>query len=504
LPGEPPDYHFLIQGAADALWQRRRNEPDLLGEVDRLCWLDIGLIQARPDAASDVIDETRRFYSITAFWLLIRLYEERGDLTDALKVAEIAAAHGQCQDAYRRLLWKTGQIEDEPVPPPIEVPPQHPNGAKPNVESGSGRISDWGYRSAEPDGPFAGGWSRWYYWWDGWCERRFEELWGADADRVADDLADQYHFYWPWLIGRALITGAPDTYGRILAFAKDESRPGPAHIDLNPHAISGQIATIGAFRVVLRRRTWPEPSHAVCPTCGQDFWNGDVRPWAIQAFGPVRYCMDCCLRIRNGDPRATWFEDEVKAALRDLRDGFGAIPAQSFSAGRVPHDGPPEERDRRICALLAMPPVETIKRVLGQQDWLGTLRAAGLVGETWRPSRGTWCHASDGHRCRSLLEKAIDDWFTANGVLHECEPKWPPHSVLNPSGAKRADWLLPDGTYVECAGMLESKNYADKIALKQQLAETVGIPLIVVAPTDMHRLGRIFGGQLQRLESGRG
>jgi hypothetical protein len=52
--------------------------------------------------------------------------------------------------------------------------------------------------------------------------------------------------------------------------------------------------------------------------------------------------------------------------------------------------------------------------------------------------------------------------------------------------------------------MLESKNYADKIALKQQLAETVGIPLIVVAPTDMHRLGRIFGVQLQRLESGRG
>ena len=146
---------------------------------------------------------------------------------------------------------------------------------------------------------------------------------------------------------------------------------------------------------------------------------------------------------------------------------------------------------------MAMPPVETIKRVLGHQDWLGTLRAAGLVGETWRPSLGTWCHASDGHRCRSLLEKAIDDWFTANEIPHECEPSWPPHPVLNPSGAKRADWRLLDGTYVECAGMLESKDYADKIALKQKLAKTVGIPLVVVAPTDMHRLAQIFEDQLQ-------
>jgi hypothetical protein len=309
-------------------------------------------------------------------------------------------------------------------------------------------------------------------------------------------LADSYWFYWPWLIGRALITGAPDAYERILAYAKEEDRPGPAHIDLNPHAISDQIATIGAFDLVRRRRTWPEPSAAVCPTCGQDYWNGDVRVWAIQAFGPVRYCMDCCFRIRNGDPRATWFEYEVKAALHELRDAFGAIPAQSFAGGRVPHDGSLEERDRRIRALMAMPPVETIKHVLHQKDWLGTLQAAGLVGETWRPSRGTWCHASDGHRCRSLLEKAIDDWFTTNGVPHEPEPRWPRHDEFNPSGAKRADWLLRDGTYVECAGMLGDKGYANKIALKQQLAKTLGIPLIVVGPTDMHRLASIFVHQL--------
>lgn len=334
LPGGPSDYHFLIQHAADELWRRRRNEPDLLGDVERLCWLDIGLIQARPDAVSHVINGERRFYSITGFWTLIQLYEDRGDLSNALKVAEIASGYGQCEDARQRLLWKTGARETEPVPAPIEVPPQHPNGAQPIVHSWSaGRVSDWAYRSAEADGPHAGSWSRQYYWWNDWCQRRFDELWTEEADRVADDIADEYWFYWPWLIGRALVTRAPATYERILAFAKDKNRPGPAHIDLNPYAISDQIATVGAFHIVRRRRTWPEPSPVVCPTCGQDFWNGDVRPWAIRAFGPVRYCMDCCFRIRNGDPRATWFVDEVKAALHGLRDAFGAIPAQSFPAG---------------------------------------------------------------------------------------------------------------------------------------------------------------------------
>ena len=65
-----------------------------------------------------------------------------------------------------------------------------------------------GYRSGEPDGPFAGSWFHQYSWWNDWCQHRFDELWTDEADRVADDLADEYSFHWPWLIGRALITGA--------------------------------------------------------------------------------------------------------------------------------------------------------------------------------------------------------------------------------------------------------------------------------------------------------
>ena len=44
--------------------------------------------------------------------------------------------------------------------------------------------------------------------------------------------------------------------------------------------------------------------------------------------------------------------------------------------------------------------------------------------------------------------------------------------------------------------MLESKDYAEKIALKRQLASTLGLALIVIGPTDMHRLAQIFERQL--------
>jgi hypothetical protein len=46
-------------------------------------------------------------------------------------------------------------------------------------------------------------------------------------------------------------------------------------------------------------------------------------------------------------------------------------------------------------------------------------------------------------------------------------------------------------------GWLVGKDYAEKIARKQQLAKAFGLPLIVVAPTDMHRLEQIFGRQLE-------
>jgi len=113
LPGEPTDYHFIVQHAATALWNRRRSEPDVLNEVERLCWLDIRLVQACPDAVSDEYTSERKFYSVTAFKNLITLYQREGALCEALEVAEIAERFDQLADKAEELRQRMAVLEAE-------------------------------------------------------------------------------------------------------------------------------------------------------------------------------------------------------------------------------------------------------------------------------------------------------------------------------------------------------------------------------------------------------
>lgn len=116
LPGEPTDYHFLIQGGATELWQRRRDDPGILDEVERLCWLDIGLVESRSDAASfeaEGEEEELRFYGISTFGILIDLYEREGFLREALEVARRATRCGQGDALEKELANRVAAVEAE-------------------------------------------------------------------------------------------------------------------------------------------------------------------------------------------------------------------------------------------------------------------------------------------------------------------------------------------------------------------------------------------------------
>src|SRR6266849_409834 len=41
LPGEPSDYHVLIERSVRELWERKRQNPEVLEQLERLCWLDL-------------------------------------------------------------------------------------------------------------------------------------------------------------------------------------------------------------------------------------------------------------------------------------------------------------------------------------------------------------------------------------------------------------------------------------------------------------------------------
>ncbi len=113
LPGEPSDYHFLIQGCMSELWNRRRKEPEVLEHVEKLAWLDLQLIEARPDAAMYKFSGEFKSFSVGAFSILIDLYEREGFLHEALDVAERAARYGQGDEARHRLLKRIAAVENE-------------------------------------------------------------------------------------------------------------------------------------------------------------------------------------------------------------------------------------------------------------------------------------------------------------------------------------------------------------------------------------------------------
>lgn len=113
LPGELSDYHFAIQSCYEELWKYRRKEPWLVKEVERLCWLDIQLIEAHPDTLSFGFGGEQNYFGVLAFQRLIEIYEREGYLYEAYDVAQRATRFNQQQPALERLKAKLIQLQSE-------------------------------------------------------------------------------------------------------------------------------------------------------------------------------------------------------------------------------------------------------------------------------------------------------------------------------------------------------------------------------------------------------
>jgi hypothetical protein len=129
LPGTLSDYHFAIQHGHDELRARAREEPWVFEEVERLCWLDIKLIEQYPETITvepiTIQDEEmaklarerrgqRKFFAVSAFHQLITLYEREGYLKEALEVAQTAERFEQCQGKTEELKERISQLSEQP------------------------------------------------------------------------------------------------------------------------------------------------------------------------------------------------------------------------------------------------------------------------------------------------------------------------------------------------------------------------------------------------------
>ncbi len=89
LPGTASDYHYALMETYQALYSRRREEALALVEVERLCWLDIALVERCPRDRGEEFD--LREVDHPAFSRLMQIYEREGYLLEARSVAERAA-----------------------------------------------------------------------------------------------------------------------------------------------------------------------------------------------------------------------------------------------------------------------------------------------------------------------------------------------------------------------------------------------------------------------------
>jgi hypothetical protein len=115
LPGQLSNYHFAIQDACNTIFRRRREDLALLEELERLCWLDIDLVEAHPQV---VESEPRRFLHVLAYERLATLYETEGDFAGALEVVKRGMRLGQEHLAPRaeRLRARLADLEAEDMP----------------------------------------------------------------------------------------------------------------------------------------------------------------------------------------------------------------------------------------------------------------------------------------------------------------------------------------------------------------------------------------------------
>lgn len=223
-----------------------------------------------------------------------------------------------------------------------------------------------------------------------------------------------------------------------------------------------------------------------CAACGRAFEKGMVQAGDVHRLRTSRIC-HLCLRVAwmpSSAGRNRVQEAGAVAAIIEITRVAGHVVSASM-VDDIDYAGKISPEAWFVLGLVLPGPTEGA--------WGEWLAKSGLLGEGWRPSRGYVSTANDGHLCRSLLERIIDDFFFGAGISHEPEPPYPYDPALNPHGM-RADWKLADGTFVEAAGLMTEADYAEKIAKKQALAAKHGIGLLILTHADLPRLPDIFGG----------
>ena len=113
LPGTLSDYHFALQNAHNELSNYIGKEFWVSAQVERLCRLNIILIDKYPETISYENDEGIHYARVTAFGRLRNFYENEGFLRESLHIARLANKFYEQNDVIEDLEERIRLIEIE-------------------------------------------------------------------------------------------------------------------------------------------------------------------------------------------------------------------------------------------------------------------------------------------------------------------------------------------------------------------------------------------------------
>ncbi|HEU4407789.1 MAG TPA: hypothetical protein VFS43_21170 [Polyangiaceae bacterium] len=113
LPGEVKDYHFALQGAAELLYKRRRQEPENLAFVEWLAWFNVRLVEAYHELFLTSHQGQTYYLQVFALGFLLKLHEREGYWHEALALAERFSRFRPHFDTPTELRARVAQLRAE-------------------------------------------------------------------------------------------------------------------------------------------------------------------------------------------------------------------------------------------------------------------------------------------------------------------------------------------------------------------------------------------------------
>ena len=188
-----------------------------------------------------------------------------------------------------------------------------------------------------------------------------------------------------------------------------------------------------------------------CKTCGKQISRQSI------------YCSITCTahaKKRNG----VELKNEIISQIKDFYEKHSRIPVKKEMYGAYK------------------------KARTGFGTWNNAVEAAGF-----KPNPVMFANkyvAKDGHKCDSLAEKIIDEWFRSKNISHERSVAYPEFKKIT------CDFVVRD-FYIEFFGLEgQHRKYTKMVHKKRRLSKKYGIKLIELKPKHLfpkNKLDQVLG-----------